>query len=173
MRARLVPLLAPLLVAAVLTFGSPAQAQADTWPVPTRMDQTSDSTTSSLGANEFETRVMMTINVARVANDLRPVALFDACTDRLSERWGRHISRTGVFAHRDQQQVVRRCHTSWAGEALIRGSQLTPDSMVQAWLASPPHRKILLSPRAKRAGVAVVPDSDGRLIGVLNLVRVN
>ena len=43
--------------------------------------------------------------------------------------------------------------------------------MVDLWMDSPPHREILLSPRARHAGVAVVPDAQGRLIGVLNLTR--
>ena len=171
MRVRLAPLLAPLLIAATLATGGAAHAKAETWPVPTRADQPSDVDMASMSPDDFETQVMVAVNVARVANGLRPVPLFDSCTDRLSERWGERISSTGVFAHRDQNQVINRCHNSWAGETLIRGEQLTPESMVKAWLDSPPHRAILLSTRAQRAGVAVVPDADGRLIGVINLVR--
>ena len=172
MRARLVSLMVLLVGTATLMLGLPASARMATWPVPTSLDQQSSTlATTSLSPNDFETRVMVTINQARVANGRRPVALFDSCTDRLAERWGARISRTGLFAHRDQAQVIRRCHHSWAGEALIRGAGLTPESMVDAWLKSPPHRAILLNRRAKRAGVAVVADDQGRLIGVLNLVR--
>ena len=42
--------------------------------------------------------------------------------------------------------------------------------MVDLWLDSPGHREILLSPRAKRAGVAITRDAQGRTIGVVNLV---
>lgn len=167
MRTRLVSLMTPLLLAAALLFALPAAAQAATWPVPTQAPSTADATT----LDEFETQLMVRINEARVANGLRAVALFDSCTDKLAERWGKHISRTGVFAHRDQSQVIRRCNSSWAGETLVRGTQLTPESMTQLWLDSPGHREIILSKRAKRAGVAVVADAQGRLIGVLNLTR--
>lgn len=169
MRAHLVSLMTPLLVAAALLFALPAAAQAATWPVPTQAP--SAATADAMTMDEFENRLMVRINEARVANGLRAVALFDSCTDRLAERWGNHISSTGVFAHRDQSQVIRRCDSSWAGETLVRGSQLTPESMVQLWLDSPGHREIILSTRARRAGVAVVADPQGRLIGVLNLTR--
>ena len=43
--------------------------------------------------------------------------------------------------------------------------------MVDLWLDSPGHREILLSPRARRAGVAITQDAQGRTIGVVNLVR--
>lgn len=170
MRAHLVSLMASALVAAAVLLTLPAAAQAATWPVPTR-DVAGDATRSALSLEDFETTLMMTINEARVANGLRPVALFDECTDRMAERWGMHIARTGILAHRDQNEVIRRCETSWAGEALVRGVRLTPRAMVDLWMGSPGHREILLSPRAKRAGVAVVPDAEGRLIGVLNLTR--
>ena len=37
--------------------------------------------------------------------------------------------------------------------------------MVDLWLDSPGHRDILLSPRARRAGVSVEQDAQGRVIG--------
>lgn len=171
MRARLASLTSSLIVAAALLLAVPATTQAATWPVPTRDQANPDATSQTLTLDEFETSVMMTINEERVALGQRPIALFDSCTDRLAERWGRHISSTGVFAHRDQNRVIRQCDTSWAGEALVRGAQLTPRSMVDLWMDSPPHREILLSTRARHAGVAVVPDAQGRLVGVLNLTR--
>ena len=171
MRTHLVSFLSSLLVAGSALLALPSPAQAATWPVPTRDQVSPDPTSLTLSLDNFETTLMMTINEARVAHGRQPVALFDSCTDRLAERWGQHISRTGVFAHRDQNVVIRRCDTSWAGETLVRGVQLSPRSMVDLWMDSPGHREILLSWRAKRAGVAVVPDAQGRLIGVLNLTR--
>lgn len=171
MRAHLASLTSSLLIAAAVLLALPSTAQAATWPVPTRGQAAPDATSQALTLDEFETALMVTINEARLANGRRPIALFDSCTDRLAERWGRHIASTGVFAHRDQDQVIRRCDTSWAGEALVRGAQLTPRSMVDLWMDSPPHREILLSSRARHAGVAVVPDAQGRLVGVLNLTR--
>ena len=116
---------------------------------------------------------MVEINAARDAHGLRKIWNFDVCTDQLAEEWGQRIARTGVFEHRDQNEVIRKCDNSWAGETLVRGVGLTPDVMVDLWLDSPGHREILLSPRARRAGVSIEQDGQGRVIGVVNLVRHN
>ena len=55
-----------------------------------------------------------------------------------------------------------------AGEALGTGTEElgTPQSIVLAWLASPPHRRILLARRFRDVGVGVrlraAPDRDPR-----------
>ena len=112
---------------------------------------------------------MIEVNAARARAGLKPVRFFDSCVDRLATDWGHHIASTGTFAHRDQYQVLRKCHQSWAGENLIRGAGLTPRAVVDAWLASPPHRAVMLKGRATRAGIAVVIDGQGRQVGVLNV----
>ena len=160
---------ASLCLAATTLVGTAAAANAGTWPVPTSLDSARDA--SALPSEQLEDLLMVEINQARAANGLGKVRVFDACTDRLSERWGRRIARTGVFAHRDQGDVVDRCHGTWAGETLVRGAGLTPEQMVQLWLDSPGHREILLSRRADRAGVAITRDGQDRIIGVVNLVR--
>lgn len=161
----------PLVVLAlVATTTSPASAatgtKRSTWAVPTSAPAAPIS-----GMTDYENRVMIAINDARAANGVRRITRFDACTDRMAERWGSRLARSGLFEHRNQNVVLRRCDAQWAGENLIRGTQLTPQSMVDAWLNSPGHRAILLSPRATRAGVSVVEDAQGRMIGVLNVTR--
>ena len=169
MLARFTALLAPLAVAvALLGMPTPANAAA-TWPVPSSVDTAKD--VAAMSMSEFETHVMVEINQARADKGLRRISVFDRCTDRLAERWGRRIAVTDRFEHRNQNQVIRRCRASWAGETLVRGTGLTPERMVELWLDSPGHRAILLSPRARRAGVDVRRDASGRMIGVVNLVR--
>jgi uncharacterized protein YkwD len=48
----------------------------------------------------------------------------------------------------------------WAGEVLVAasGSLSTPQALMTAWLNSPPHRAILLSPRAARIGIGIARD---------------
>jgi uncharacterized protein YkwD len=163
------------VVGAVLC-GVPTAADAKTWSVP----RTAAHAVGAAGADVeavpsevLEDALMVEINAARAARGLRKIWNFDVCTDQLAEEWGQRIARTGVFEHRDQNEVIRRCDNSWAGETLVRGFGLTPDVMVDLWLDSPGHREILLSPRARRAGVSVEQDSQGRMIGVVNLVRHN
>lgn len=166
---------AAVLGAAVLAGPSGAVAAtsrweptARTWSVPTVL---LEDATSGRDRDRLEDALMVRINDARAALGLRRIWNFDVCTDELAEQWGSRIARTGVLAHRDQGEVIRRCRHAWAGETLVRGTALTPDEMVRLWLDSPDHRAILLNPDARRAGVAITEDPYGRVVGVVNLVR--
>jgi uncharacterized protein YkwD len=154
-------------VAAIVTAGVPTAAEATTWAVPRAASDVAADATS----DQLEDALMVRINQARAEHGLRKIWNFDVCTDQLAEQWGARIARTGVLEHRDQREVIRKCDNSWAGETLVRGTDLSPETMVSLWLDSPGHREILLSPRAKRAGVAITRDAQGRTIGVVNLVR--
>lgn len=155
-----------LTTALLALLGTTASAQAATWEVPTVR---SEGPAGSL--DEFEDQLMVEINQARRAHDRRRIRVYDSCADRMAELWGAHLALTGRFEHRDQTQVLRRCDVTWAGENLVRGAGLTPEVMVRAWLDSPGHRVILLNGKARRAGVSVTQDAQGRLVGVLNVVR--
>jgi uncharacterized protein YkwD len=154
-----------LLVSPLLLLGSTTSADS---LAPTAAPAPRGAQSSSMV--QFEDRLMVQINEARVSRGLRPIR-HNSCVDRLAEGWSRRIVRTGVLEHRDQGEVLRTCDTVWAGENLVRGAQLSPAAMVRAWLNSPGHRTILLHRNAKRAGIAVAPDSAGRLVGVLNVAR--
>jgi uncharacterized protein YkwD len=155
-----------VLTALLVALGTSATARATTWPVPTTR---TSGPASSL--TEFEDQLMVEVNRARRSHGRDRIRVYDACTDRLAERWGRHLAETGRFEHRDQRTVLRRCRATWAGENLVRGTNLSPEAMVAAWLDSPGHRAIMLNGKARRAGVSVTRDGQGRLIGVLNVVR--
>ena len=165
---RLISRLAAVCLAAAVVCGVPSAADARTWSVPRAVSATDPA---DLTNSELEDALMVRINQVRATNGLRKIWNFDVCTDRLAEAWGERIARTGVFEHRNQAEVIRKCHKSWAGETLVRGTALSPDQMVELWLDSPGHREILLNPRARRAGVAITSDAQGRTIGVVNLVR--
>jgi uncharacterized protein YkwD len=160
-RALFLPALTALVFLSGL-IGAPANATLSRVP-------TAAPVAAASNGPHFEDQVMVEINAARARVGAKPVRFFDSCVDRLATTWGRHIASTGAFAHRDQHQVLRQCHQSWAGENLIRGTGLTPRAIVDAWLDSPAHRAVLLKGRATRAGIAVVIDGQGRQVGVLNV----
>jgi uncharacterized protein YkwD len=166
---RLPAMVATVVTAALLVLAGPlatVPVQARTWTVPA-----SDPLVDPVGnLEEFEVQLVNQINVVRTAAGLPRITRFDSCVDRLSEAWAQRLATSGAFEHRDQHQVLRRCHQSWAGENLVRGTLLTPVTTVQAWMASPPHKAVLLKRRARLAGVAVVRDTQGRFVGVLNVV---
>lgn len=155
-----------LALALVLPGGS---ASAKIWKVPapdTALDPLTHLT-------EYENRVVVGINRARKAHDLKPVRYFDSCVDHFSEGWARHLADTGLFEHRNQTKILNKCDLHWVGETLVRGTLLTPEEMVKAWLNSPEHRAIILKKRANRAGVGVRLDGQGRFVGVLNFADSN
>lgn len=141
-----------------------AAASAGTWKVP----PAASTSGAPRSLADYESRVVIKINAVRHAHGLRPVRYFDSCLDKFSEKWARHLADSGRFEHRDQTTVLNTCHQAWVGEALVRGTGISPEQMVRAWLRSPPHRAILLKARANRAGVGVVLDRQGRYVGVLN-----
>ena len=160
-------LLLPVLGTFVFLFGLiGAPAQATPSRVPTELTRTA----AAAGSAAFEGRVMVEINAARAHAGLAPIRFVDSCAGRLATALSKRIAGTGVMAHRDQGKVLRQCHQSWAGENLIRGVGLTPKNIVDAWLASPAHRAVLLKSRATRAGLAFVSDGQGRRVGVLTAV---
>ena len=163
----LAALVATLLAGLVVTAGP---ASAKTWAVPAP-NASLDPLTH---LTEYENRVVVLINKHRKDAHLKPVRYFDGCIDGFSERWARHLAETGDFVHRNQRKILRRCHLTWVGEALARGTLMTPAATVKAWMHSPEHRAVIMKGRANRAGVGVrISPLDGKVYVVLNFGDVN
>lgn len=165
---RLSSRIAALGAAVALVCGVPGAADARSEGAPV---VAAEKDTVDLVNKDLEDALLAEINRARTAQGLSTIRSLDVCTDALAEQWGNRIARTGRFEHRDQGEVIRKCNNSWAGETLVRGTDLAPVDMVELWLDSPGHREILLSRRARLAGIAITRDAQGRTIGVVNLVR--
>ncbi|MBA3782890.1 MAG: CAP domain-containing protein [Nocardioides sp.] len=118
--------------------------------------------------DDFELATVAKINKVRAAHGLRPIKRVIPCLDGLSENWGQRMVAEGLWEHRDQSRVVSACRLSWTGETLARGN-FTPASLVNMWMHSPPHRAILLTTRARLAGIDVRSGGNGQYAAVLNL----
>ena len=103
------------------------------------------------------------VNRARAWVGIRGFRRSGALT-RAATRHARDMARRGYFAHRRRggPDLLRRARRAgWGrgavGEAIAYGcdSNATPLTAVSNWLASPPHRRILLSRRLSRGGVGV------------------
>jgi uncharacterized protein YkwD len=109
------------------------------------------------------------MNKNRRAHRLRPLSLDPLLTraalakarDMVARHYFAHVSPTGeTMSGRVAQTGWMRGRGSWTiGENLAwgAGSQSTPASLVRAWMHSPPHRSILLSPSYRRVGIGDVP----------------
>jgi uncharacterized protein YkwD len=71
-----------------------------------------------------------------------------------------HESADGTaFNERIRRHYTNRGWRTWSvGEALLAsaGTTIEPDAIVEAWLESPPHRAIILSPTWHDAGIGVL-----------------
>jgi len=87
-----------------------------------------------------------------------------------------HESADGTaFSDRIRRHYSNRGWRTWSvGEALLAGSGTTldPGAIVEAWLESPPHRAIILSPTWRDAGIGALyaPDAPNEFGGSATVV---
>lgn len=151
------------LTSLVLIFSATGMTAATITPAAanTRVARMADST--------YEHRVQRWINVMRTDRGLRPLR-FQRCSDRTAERWSRHLARNDLFYHQPMTAILDHCSARYAGETLARGA-IYPRRTVRMWMHSPPHRRIVLSPRPRRIGIGATLDGHGRWVVAANFVR--
>ncbi|CAB4720364.1 MAG: hypothetical protein F2667_10120 [Actinobacteria bacterium] len=144
--------------------GLPAQAAS------TDGSSTAGAHQRTQASSRYQTRLLRQINVERAAAGRRAIKRVDGCADTMATRWAVHLASIETLVHRDQTEVLEACDFVWAGETLVRGTDLGPRRAVGAWMDSPPHRAVLLMARARVAGIGVRV-RDGVVYVVLNLGR--
>jgi len=118
-----------------------------------------------------QTTVIALLNQQRAANGAGPLHA-DAKLAKAARGHSREIVRNHDFSHGSFVNRIKatgwtRGKRSWKlGENLAwgEGSQATPQAIVSAWMASPPHRRTLLNPAYHRVGVGIaagVPSGAG------------
>ena len=161
-----VRLASALLASVMVVAGTLSSAEAASRPVP----EPNRSVSPVSHPNEYANRVVAAVNDARARAGLKRLRVYQDCLDGQANRWARRLAESGRLQHRDQRRVLAACNLHWTGETLARGSRsLGPRQMVRAWMHSPPHRAVLMKPRAKLAGVGIRFDSRGYVYGVVNL----
>jgi uncharacterized protein YkwD len=130
---------------------------------------------SGLGQNQMESSITCLINEERTSRglgavqpngDLRDAALSHS-NEMVAQQYFEHTSPQGVtFIDRIESTGYMRSARAWiVGENLVWGTGplSTPQSLVTAWMNSPPHRENLLKARFNEIGVAAVdgtPEGD-------------
>jgi len=135
---------------------------------PARAVDCSGSTT--VPQNRAERRVALRatlclVNRERAATGLSPVRSSRQLTraarhhsfDMVARRYFDHDGPAGdTLATRVRGSGFMAKHPgATVQEALVWGSPASPEMLVQAMLASPPHREIMLNPRARRLGLGM------------------
>ena len=121
-----------------------------------------------LSQARMETSITCLINEERTSHGLQPVvpnsdlraAALSHSNDMVANGYFEHTSPTGVtFLDRIAATGYTQTRSWVVGENLVwgLGTYSTPQSMVTAWMNSPPHRENLLKPVFREIGVAAVP----------------
>lgn len=117
--------------------------------------------------DSLDTAIVARINVIRRAHGLPPMRA-SAPLDRAADRHSRAMGTFGFFAHesrdgtaywkRISRDYPQRGYRVWSvGENLVFDSeQMTAADAVGMWMASPPHRKALLSSTWREIGVSAL-----------------
>lgn len=114
--------------------------------------------------NMFSADAFRSLNAART-NDGIPALEYSPKLDNLAGTWSWEMSESGVLGHQDLHRVA--AGTDFArfdglAEAVFRGSsRLSAQAVVNAWLASPPHRAILLDGAYDVVGIGSFVDERG------------
>jgi uncharacterized protein YkwD len=89
------------------------------------------------------------VNTERAEHGLPALQLSENLTNS-ADAFAHRLMRRGQFRH-ERRIRVQRARYSHVGEALALGTG-GPAATVQAWMDSPPHRRLLLSRKFKLAG---------------------
>ncbi len=115
-----------------------------------------------VAVNALEPAVLARINNVRRTHGLKPLRASGTLA-KAANRHARSMARGGFFSHASPDGTqpstrIRRFYDGSAvGETLLwRSPGLTAAQAVQMWLASPPHRSILLSSSFREIGLAAV-----------------
>lgn len=122
---------------------------------------------STMTTGKYERRLKLWMNRARARHGMRSVEV-RVCEDGFAERWAGFLNRTDGFYHQDLGPIMRTCRQTHAGEILALGS-VTPWRMVQMWLGSPEHRRLMLTRDFHRAGISAVRGNHNVWIGCIDL----
>jgi uncharacterized protein YkwD len=111
--------------------------------------------------------IVCRVNAERAAHDLQPLRAAPAL-NRAAREHAQDMVARGFFAHitPEGEGVSDRARAAgylrgrarwWVGECLAwgTGTRGTPDGIVQAWMDSPPHRRLVLSARARQLGIGL------------------
>jgi len=123
----------------------------------------------AMARSTYERRVQFWINRRRHQHGLHRLK-YASCTDRVAERWGKHLALNDAFRHQSMMRILLKCDAYYAGETLGRGA-ITPRRLVYLWMHSPEHREVLLSSHAHRIGIGCYPDRYGRWVTAVDFMQ--
>ena len=170
-------LIAAVLMAGVLAM-PPLSANAAEVPVSApvgiesveRWSAVASSVLTPIAASSFEAEralILQKTNELRAANGLAPFRLNPALSE-IAQDWSVQQARVSSMSHRPDFTAMYPAGWSRAGENVAAG--YSPNTVTDAWAASPGHRANMLSGNTD-IGIGVAASSTGRLFYTQNFGR--
>ena len=125
------------------------------------------STYSPASITLYRYQVINAINAQRANYHLGRLWL-SSCPQAYADRWAPYM--VWYFRHQSMITILQGCHATTAAENLALGD-VSPGSIVAAWMASPGHRANILDGRLNQIGVAAIY-TRGRWNVVADFTRV-
>jgi uncharacterized protein YkwD len=121
--------------------------------------------------NHYREAALERINAARVEAEVEPLVLDPGIT-AMSQPWAEHLAKNEKMVHRSKDQLIEFVKTyHWRGlsENLHASPEAAdPKKCIESWLKSPVHRRNLLNPQSRKAGLGVAWGADGMVYVVFN-----
>ena len=120
------------------------------------LPQAQAAVVSGVTLNRYEAALVAGINAQRTAHGLSPLVVASGTTD-VARRWSARMAGVAAISHNPalSSALSAAGSSSWRylAENVGYGAGNDPAGMVAAYMASPPHRANILSPRARYLGV--------------------
>lgn len=116
----------------------------------------------------WERRIRVLTNKRRAARGL-PALKANKCAQSHAIGWARTMAKTGNFSHQDLGSLLD-CPNVWVAAENIAVGFSSPKEVVNAWMASPGHRKIILDKRMTNLGTSGFFGKDGAIYWTQNFV---
>lgn len=149
----------PVLSVVVVLLASlvtPSAASAD--PLLPNLTSVNVPTAPRIAPSSHEAAIVQTVNAVRRAHGARPLGMGPAL-QRAARAHSVDMARRGYFDHGPFVQRLRRfgVRSRVIGENLAYAAApgFSAGAVVRMWLASPPHRAILLDRSFSRIGIGV------------------
>jgi uncharacterized protein YkwD len=149
-------------------------ACAAPWPPPSepsragRVERGPDAPPPLTALRSYETRLIESIDAERARRGLAPLRSA-ACVQAPAERWAERLAAGETLRHQPLKPILRACRAQRAGE-IVGSTTSSPESLVRSWMASPTHRRTLLSAAYTHFGIGIAQAPSWRWFAVAGFV---
>jgi uncharacterized protein YkwD len=110
------------------------------------------ATTTMTPSSTYRAQLLAGVNAERTKRGLPALRLTSCLNDTYAQPWAVYLAIHHTLAHQSMTKMLTGCHASVAAEDVGYGA-VSAATMVQAWMASAPHRANILSTHVRYIGV--------------------